>query len=134
MNYGGHLVGGLGLSIGCACLARQYDIPLEPISFVVTGTLTSLLPDIDHPKSFVGRRFPILSKIIYKTVGHRTLTHSILFLLVVSSMVFPIHKSVGAGLFVGIGSHILLDTLKPFSKGCAIFYPFSREKVGFLRK
>jgi len=134
MNYGAHLVGGLGLSVGCAYLAAQNQIAIEPVSFVVTATLTSMLPDIDHPKSTVGKRFPIISNILFRTVGHRTLTHSIFFMLVVSSIVFPIHKNIGAGLFIGIGSHILLDTLKPFSKGCAIFYPFSKKRVGFLRR
>ncbi|VEB43121.1 Inner membrane protein ydjM [Chromobacterium violaceum] len=42
------------------------------------GLAGSLLPDIDHPKSWLGRRIPFLSRPISYLFGHRGITHSLL--------------------------------------------------------
>jgi inner membrane protein len=39
--------------------------------------LGSLLPDIDHPKSFVGRRLWFISLPLSRLFGHRGITHSL---------------------------------------------------------
>jgi inner membrane protein len=47
-------------------------------SAVAAAMLGSLLPDIDHPKSFVGRRLWFISVPIASVFGHRGMTHSLL--------------------------------------------------------
>jgi inner membrane protein len=38
----------------------------------------ALLPDIDHPQSWVGRRARLISQPLAALIGHRGFTHSIL--------------------------------------------------------
>ncbi|STI17542.1 putative membrane-bound metal-dependent hydrolase [Escherichia coli] len=45
---------------------------------VPSAILTCLLPDIDHPKSFLGQRLKWISKPIARAFGHRGFTHSLL--------------------------------------------------------
>lgn len=47
-----------------------------------SGAVGALIPDICHTQSKIGRRFPILSKAVSSVFGHRTFTHSLLFLLI----------------------------------------------------
>jgi len=68
------------------------------------GLLFSILPDVDTPKSLPGRLFPLSSQ-LNSRFGHRTATHSLLFLA--ASLVF------GPAAFLGALSHILLDLLTP---------------------
>ena len=47
-------------------------------SAVIFGITTTaiLLPDIDEPRSKIGRRYPVISFIIHFLCGHRYLIHS----------------------------------------------------------
>lgn len=74
----------------------------------------SLLPDIDHTTSTLGRFFPI-----GKFIKHRGITHSLLAL--VAS--FLIHPWLG----LGVLTHILLDMLNPAR--VQFLYPL-KTKVG----
>ncbi len=51
--------------------------PLAPIALALE-TAGSLLPDIDHPQSSVGRRASMIARPLAATIGHRGMTHSIL--------------------------------------------------------
>jgi inner membrane protein len=44
----------------------------------------SLIPDIDHPKSWLGRRLWFVSYPLSQAIGHRGLTHSLAGLVIVS--------------------------------------------------
>jgi hypothetical protein len=44
--------------------------PLEPVALGL-ATLGSLLPDFDHPSSWVGRRVPVISRPVVAIPGHR---------------------------------------------------------------
>ena len=86
---------------------------------VLGGALVgALLPDIDHPKSWLGRRIPFLSLPIAAVFGHRGITHSLLALLGVAwALRYALAQwSLGAGwglaaVGVGVGylSHLLGD-------------------------
>lgn len=41
------------------------------------GILGGLLPDVDHPGSFIGSKVPIIPTILFKFSGHRGVTHSL---------------------------------------------------------
>ena len=43
----------------------------------------ALLPDIDHPKSILGRRCGFVSHALHRFCGHRSITHSVLGLVLV---------------------------------------------------
>ena len=99
------------------------------ISLFGVGVLTigALLPDIDTPKSFLGRIFFFVSHKIESKLGHRTITHSIIFVcfiyLVCSAILlkFPQYKYLLTPFMIGIISHIMLDTVN--KQGPLLLYP-----------
>ena len=77
MTAEGHLF----FSIACAVFAKNAE--LTPVlaqgdwwHIVPSAVLTCLLPDIDHPKSFLGQRLSWISKPVARAFGHRGFTHS----------------------------------------------------------
>lgn len=94
----------------------------------------SLLPDIDHPRSFIGKKSQVVSKVASKTLGHRGATHS----LVVAILVYlgalwiarhylsPAASFVPFWLFWGYLLHLTEDS---FSKNSIHWlWPFSKVK------
>lgn len=132
MNYKAHVTVGALTGIGISYGLKQLHSDLSPVIITVSCFLGATLPDIDHPKSHLGRRFRITSKIINETFGHRTLTHSLAFCFGMGYLMMKWNVSVGVGTFFGILSHILLDMLTPFSKGVALFYPI-RKRIGLFK-
>jgi inner membrane protein len=58
-------------------ICRVTETPAQA-SAVAAAMLGSLLPDIDHPKSLVGRRLWFISVPLASIFGHRGMTHSLL--------------------------------------------------------
>ncbi|MBE1301808.1 MAG: hypothetical protein GJ680_18135 [Alteromonadaceae bacterium] len=100
-------------------------------SLVLVG---SVLPDIDHPKSFIGRRFPVISWPLRLILGHRGqrfsllprgLTHSLLAIVAL----LVLNQSVGNPwlnwLIVGYALHLVGDFLTP--SGIPLFWPLGRD-------
>ena len=87
-----------------AALALGTNIP--QLALAAAG---SILPDIDHSGSTLGKHIKPLSK----HLKHRGLTHSLLF-LIVTSLISPY-------LGLGVLTHIALDMLNP--QGVKLFYP-----------
>jgi len=103
MNYKGHLMVGLVTGVTTQVLFN------EPLGLVYLGgvLLGSLLPDIDHPKSKIS--LPIISRFIYKTFGHRGITHTWYFAVVVGFLTSLINVEFGIGLCCGCVSHVWAD-------------------------
>ncbi|WBC28225.1 metal-dependent hydrolase [Bacillus subtilis] len=120
-----HIVGGAAAAILAAQLMDMPDAPIVG----VTGALGAIIPDICHGGSKIGRRLPLLSKITNLLFGHRTFTHSLLFLLIVCCIGFynvsPERLHLFKGFVIGIGSHLLLDAAT--KNGIAFFYPLKRK-------
>lgn len=101
-----HIIGGIAASLAFAQITH-YD----PVILLCSGTIGAILPDICHGGSKIGRSFPVLSKIINGLFGHRTFTHSLLFLVLTSILLnaLSVDKAVSAGILVGMISHLVLD-------------------------
>lgn len=56
----------------------QTDI-FTTVTVMWLATMASLLPDICHMRSKIGRRLKLISFIIRLLFGHRTFTHSLIF-------------------------------------------------------
>lgn len=103
--------------------------PKNQILFLVIVLITSLLPDIDHPKSKLGKHL----KVIGFLFEHRGFFHSLLFLGIVYIVLF--YYFPGNIYFIpfviGYTSHLFLDGLT--RKGIMPFHPFSRMRFhGFV--
>lgn len=130
MTYQSHL------SIGLACWALycgSTGIPIVSQAGIVgTGiaALFSLLPDVDHPQSWIGRAVPVLPEILHATFGHRGMTHS-MFMIASIYMVFDLSgadKWVVMAAFIGYATHIFSDFFA--DTGIELFWPW-RTRVVF---
>ncbi len=117
-----HLAGGVA-----ACAAVAHVTHYEPIALLAAGAIGSLLPDICHRGSKIGRKLPILSTIIGSLFGHRTFTHSILFMLLLNLLLdwlIP-YGEISMGVLIGMLSHVLLDMAT--NRGVALLYPWKQS-------
>ncbi|MDS9470739.1 metal-dependent hydrolase [Sporosarcina pasteurii] len=115
-----HILGGIAASLAYAHIANE-----DPMILVGAGIVGALLPDICHSGSKLGRKLPLLSKIINTLFGHRTFTHSILFLVLIASLMnafFP-NDVVKTGILVGMVSHYILDMAT--RNGIKLFFPLN---------
>lgn len=115
-----HIIGGITASLAFAQISND-----NPLILVGAGVIGALLPDICHGGSKIGRKLPIISKIVNTMFGHRSFTHSLLFLFLVGMLLhtFIPYKSILLGILLGMASHILLDM--GTKKGVKLFFPVS---------
>ncbi len=101
---------------------------VESIIYFICIPIGGLLPDIDMPKSKLGKRVKPLARFINKKVGHRTLTHSLFFITVLfySSIIAFGFNTISVGLMVGCVIHIFFDMMTP--SGVPLAYPFSNKR------
>jgi membrane-bound metal-dependent hydrolase YbcI (DUF457 family) len=96
----------------CGVIAQGLGYSLEPASLVTLG-LGAILPDIDTSTSSIGQLVPEFSSRIERKFGHRTITHSligVLILALISSPLLVWNPNVFAFLLLGFVSHLILDT------------------------
>lgn len=102
---------------------------------IIALGIGTLLPDIDHPKSYIGNRTRGLSDGVRMVFGHRGLAHSFLgilfFLLaarfVLSTLQLPLEWA--DWLMVGYTAHLIEDS---FSKtGVAWLQPVYNKRIQF---
>lgn len=99
--------------------------------FLFLVLVSGIIPDIDYPRSKVGRRFWLISKPLYFLFGHRRLFHSLFFLIIVNFFVFLFFSEYYRGVFIGYGSHIFLDMMT--KQGVMLFYPFKFKISGIVK-
>jgi len=130
MNYKTHING--GILVGLYANLQMTNTPIISTGILLCGALVgSIFPDIDHKNSYIGHKAKTVSKVINKLAGHRKLFHAPLMYLLLYSMSIGMitHKLliVGVkGLFLGILSHLLLDSFT--IGGLPWFYPLSKKK------
>lgn len=132
MNNRAHIAGAVVSGGGVIYLCNQFGISTNPVLIISGAIIGGLIPDIDHPKSFLGSAIQPISTILMATIGHRTFTHSLLFLILISFFVSLLNIMLGVGIGIGILSHIILDFLTPKTHGVAFLYPFSKRKIKLL--
>jgi len=121
-----HLLFGGALTL---FVTSQHVLPTEP-SIYVAGLLGSLLPDIDHPKSTLGRRVPFISIPLAKLFGHRGITHSALIVIAALTLWFQQRghfPPVVLALALGYASHLFGDFC--FGNGIPLLYPIKNAFV-----
>ena len=101
----------------------------RPLALFLGSIAGSLMPDIDSPDSYIGKRIPILPDLIYNIWGHRTITHSLYVVLAIGifTLMLPflnikmMYQGFFHGFWFGYVFHILADCLNP--SGVRLFYP-----------
>src|SRR5699024_10787437 len=80
-------------------------------------------PDICHTQSKIGRRFKILSLLVRTLFGHRTFTHSLLFISLIIILLYFIQTPDYYLVSINFCSlfHVILDKLT--SRGVKVLYP-----------
>jgi inner membrane protein len=115
----------VGVATWIAAAPTLHIQPLDPIylGLVVVG---SLLPDIDHPKSWVGRRTRPISTAIAATFSHRGITHSAIAVIGLTTLLLHAgYRRAGvSALIVGYLSHLAADMLTP--QGLRLAWPLRR--------
>ena len=117
-------------------------------TILVTAVIGSFMPDIDMPKSVIGRLFFFISIPLERKFGHRTVTHSLIGWAVFSvAFTFiagivhltlrytdfvgtqgPVHiLRLSAAFSIGYMSHVILDMFNP--RGVQLFWPNSGRDV-----
>jgi inner membrane protein len=101
---------------------------LPPTDSVYLGlaVVGSLLPDVDHPQSWVGRRTKPVSTALAATLGHRGITHSAFALIGLVALLLHTGSRQGAvsALAVGYLSHLAADMLTP--RGLRLAWPLRK--------
>lgn len=78
----------------------------------IVGGIAGVIPDLDEPKSKFGKVFFFLSIPLSMVFKHRTFTHSLLFTLIIGSILFLFFDWwVGLAAMAGILAHIAGDML-----------------------
>ncbi len=119
-----HVVVGVAAWLAAAPLLHLPPLNAAYLGLAVAG---SLLPDLDHPQSWVGRRTRPVSSAIAATLGHRGITHSALAVLgVVLLLAYAgARRGTEAALAVGYLSHLAADLLTP--RGLRLAWPLRRS-------
>ncbi|MBC8109865.1 MAG: metal-dependent hydrolase [Verrucomicrobia bacterium] len=125
-----HIAGGIAFT-GIFASFSDINIFASPADLAVT-VFFSLLPDIDHTKSILGKLFFPIARYLDTHFGHRTLTHSLVCWLAVSLLAGLVFKFFNAP-FGGWGaaslaylSHLIFDMCT--KSGIPFFYPFSSAR------
>ena len=100
-------------------------------AFLFFTAFFSLLPDIDHTSSILGKPFYPISRYLDLKFGHRTITHSLIcyIVLIVIVKIFELIITGGnviTNIFIwAYASHLILDMLT--IKGVPLLYPFKKN-------
>lgn len=126
MLYRTHVVS--SLAVGTALVvATDYPFSADLVGGIMIG---SVLPDIDEPNSFMGRRSLGLSLVINRLFGHRGFTHSLVCWMFVTTICLLFSKPFTIGISLGFFLHILGDLFS--TSGLRLFLPFSNKRVKML--
>ena len=103
------------------------------IIFLLIVCFSSVLADIDYPKSKIGKNIKLVSWLLNKILGHRGFLHTIYPLVFVFLLLIFLKQNLfGYAFLIGYSSHLFLDMLT--KQGIGLFYPVFKIKLkGFIK-
>ena len=126
MNFN-HVAGGVAFT-GIFSSFNDVNIFERP-EYLAATVIFSMLPDVDHTKGVIGKVFFPIARYIDRRFGHRTITHSlmalvVIFILSISIESFLSKKTVITQIItLSYLSHLIFDMCT--KSGIPFFYPFS---------
>lgn len=129
MLFFNHVAGGLTFTV-TFCSFADVNVYEKP-EYLALTLFSSVAPDIDYPKSVIGKVFLPLSKWIEKNHGHRTITHSLLACVIYTLVISLIQTLTGANnitliAFTAYFSHLIFDMCT--RSGIPFFYPLQNYR------
>lgn len=123
------MMAGSHVALGAAAwLAASPHLGLGPAdpAGIALAAAASLLPDIDHPKSWVGSRLRPVSMLVSAIFGHRGITHSALAVAACAWVLLQggAPRWATDAVAVGYASHLAADMLTP--NGLRLAWPVRR--------
>lgn len=116
-----HAMFGLFLTL---LLINKISLP-HPIIFAILVTAFSSIPDLDHPKSKLGRKLPFISIPINLIFKHRGFFHSIFPPLILLIILYYFNLSfLGLAILGGYLVHLIGDSIT--REGISFLYPFTK--------
>lgn len=94
------------------------------VSHLAVAALAAWIPDVDHPQSAIGRILFPLSIWLNKKYGHRTVTHCLRFVLIMSLVTLPliiIGWRYWLAVPIGVFAHLMSDGMTV--SGVPLMYP-----------
>lgn len=112
------MMAGSHIALGAAAwfaAAPRLGLPALDPAMLGLAVLGALLPDVDHPKSWVGKRLRPVSNLFATLLGHRGVTHSLLAVAGCGMLLLRqnVPLAITAPLVVGYLSHLAADLLTP---------------------
>jgi inner membrane protein len=128
---GSHVVVGIA---AWTLIAPHLGLQALDLAALGLTSFGALLPDIDHPSSWVGRRVPMISRPLAAMIGHRGVTHSALAVL--ACLIFlhwrGFSRLVIDPLAIGYLSHLGADLLT--TNGLCLAWPWrKRQSIALYR-
>lgn len=141
-----HKIG--GLTAGIMATALLFDNPVNTetwligLPLIAASVLGSLLPDLDHTGSTLGKKLKFISYPLSRAFGHRGFVHSPLLCLAIGILLHsfyfsvpstfqPVYLGISLGITVGYASHLFLDALTV--SGIPALSPISKKKYRLMR-
>ncbi|MBX9634920.1 MAG: metal-dependent hydrolase [Magnetospirillum sp.] len=123
MMAGSHVIVGAALWAVTAKLSGGTPADIPALAGAAMG---ALLPDMDHPQSWAGRKFRPISVPLSLVVGHRGVTHSLLAVVagIVALAAMGLDGAV-APVVLGYLSHLAADSLTP--SGVPLLWPMKHR-------
>lgn len=140
MNYITHSLG--GVAAGLFMISTSHVIePVQQTTIMTGAVLGSLFIDIDHRKSWISNKIPILADIMSGVFKHRGIVHTPIFIVIVSVILSVLNWSwlheynylvpyFIKGFIPGMLSHLILDTLNV--QGIMWLWPLSSKRFHLL--
>ncbi|MBN7772784.1 metal-dependent hydrolase [Clostridium aminobutyricum] len=141
MNYITHSLGGAAAGV-MVINAMGVNEPTQQSAILTGAVLGSLFIDIDHKKSWIAHKIPLLANAASGLFKHRGVIHTPVFVAIVSIILGVLDWSwlhewnVFAPYFIrgfipGMMSHLVLDTLNV--QGIMWLWPISNKRFHLLR-
>ena len=137
MRLPNHIAGGFCLTGFFASVFFSVNVLASPVA-IAAVVFGSIMPDCDNPRSLAGKIVYPIAKWLNRKVGHRTLTHSLVFIFCLALLSSTIEKTFFHSVEISIICviawfvHVLLDTFTVM--GVQMMFPFSFEPYWMFDK
>ncbi len=128
MMYYTHLAFGILISL-LSLIFLNVD---NKILFILIIMLFSIFPDIDIPKSKIGKKNKLISGIINFIFGHRGIIHTIYLPLILFIVFYNLNIEIGIAILLGYLSHLFMDAIT--KTGINPLYPLINKKINWFFK